>query len=85
MTVEHLSLPVISSLLPDLPVISSLSPFSSVSPSPLPGPSQQTETGCIQAKMCKTQGLLKDFPTVFKDCKLMKNTDISVKILFLKC
>ena len=29
----------------------------------------------IQASLCKIQGLLKDFPTVFKDWKLMKNTD----------
>ena len=31
------------------------------------------------------QGLLKDFPTVFKDLKLKKNTDLHVKILLLKC
>ena len=30
------------------------------------------------------QGLLQDFPTVFKDCKLMKNTNLHVKIIFLK-
>ena len=28
---------------------------------------------------------IKDFPTVFKDCKLKKNTDLHVKILLLKC
>ena len=31
------------------------------------------------------QGLLIDFSTVFKDWKLMKNTDLHVKILLLKC
>ena len=31
------------------------------------------------------QGLLKASPTVFKDSKLMKNTDLSVKILLQKC
>ena len=31
------------------------------------------------------QGLLKDFPTVFKDWKLMKNTDLHNKILLRKC
>ena len=32
------------------------------------------------------QGLLKDFPTVFEDIKkLMKNTDLHVKILLRKC
>ena len=31
------------------------------------------------------QGLLKDIPTVFKDLYLKKNTDLHVKILFLKC
>ena len=41
-------------------------------------------TGFIQARLCKIQGLLKDFPTVFKDWKLKKNTDLHVKILFWK-
>ena len=31
------------------------------------------------------QGLLKYFPTVFKDRKLTKNTDLHVKILFQNC
>ena len=31
------------------------------------------------------QGLLKDFPTVFKDLKLKKNTDLHRKFLLLKC
>ena len=31
------------------------------------------------------QELLKASPTVFKDLKLMKNTDPSVKILLQKC
>ena len=31
------------------------------------------------------QGLLKASPTAFKDLKLMKNTDLSVKILLHKC
>ena len=35
--------------------------------------------------MSKIQGLLKDFPTVFKDLKLMKNADLHVKVKFLKC
>ena len=38
---------------------------------------------CVQSRTF--QGLLKDFPTVFKDWKLMKNTDLHIKILFLKC
>ena len=33
----------------------------------------------------KIQGLLKASPTVFKDLKLMKSTDLSVKILLQKC
>ena len=39
----------------------------------------------IQARLCKIQGLLKDFSTVFKDWKLKKNTDLHIKILLLKC
>ena len=35
--------------------------------------------------MSKIQGLLKAYPTVFKDLKLMKNTDVRVKILLPKC
>ena len=31
------------------------------------------------------QGLLKYFPTDFHGIKSMKNTDLSVKILFQKC
>ena len=31
------------------------------------------------------QRLLKDIPPVFKDWKLMKNTDLHVKILLRKC
>ena len=42
-------------------------------------------TGLIQASLSKIQGLLKNFPTVFKDVKLMKNTDLHVKMLLLKC
>ena len=42
-------------------------------------------TGFIQVRLCKIQGLLKDFPTVFKDWKLKKNADLRVKILLLKC
>ena len=34
--------------------------------------------GFIKANMSKIQGLLKASPTVFKDVKLMKNTDLSV-------
>ena len=41
--------------------------------------------GFIQASLSKIQGLLKDFPTVFKDLKLKKNTDLHVKILLWKC
>ena len=33
--------------------------------------------------MSKIQELLKASPTVFKDFKLMKNTDLSVKVLDL--
>ena len=39
-------------------------------------------TGFIQASLSKIQGLLKDFPAVFK---FMKNTDLSVKCLLQKC
>ena len=39
--------------------------------------------GFIQASLSKIQGLLKDFPTVFKDLKFMKNTDISNKSYFI--
>ena len=42
-------------------------------------------TRFIQARLCKIQGLLKDFPTVFKDWKLKKNTDLHIIILLLKC
>ena len=47
------------------------------------------QTGFIQAIWSKIQrtfqGFLKDFPTVFKDQNLMKNTDLHVKILLRKC
>ena len=43
--------------------------------------SQNEKVGFIHASMSKIQGLLKASPTVFKDLKLMKNTDRSVKIL----
>ena len=39
----------------------------------------------IQASMGKIQGLLKASPTVFKDLKIMKNTDLSVKIRLQNC
>ena len=42
-------------------------------------------TGFIQTSMSKFQGLLKASPTVFKDLKLMNNTDRSVKIILQKC
>ena len=42
-------------------------------------------TGFIQVSMSKIQGLLNASPTVFKDLKLMKHTDLSVKILLMKC
>ena len=45
----------------------------------------QVWTGFIQASMSKIQGLLEDPPTVFKDYKLMKNTDLNVEILLQKC
>ena len=35
--------------------------------------------------MSKIQGLLEDPPTVFKDYKLMKKTDLNVEILLQKC
>ena len=35
--------------------------------------------------MSKIQGILKTSLTVFKDFKLMENTDQSVKILLQKC
>ena len=41
--------------------------------------------GYIQTSLSKIQGPLKDFPTVFKDNKSMKNTDLSVKCLLQKC
>ena len=42
-------------------------------------------TGFLQARLCKIQGLLKYFPTVFNGLKTKKNTDLHVKILLLKC
>ena len=44
-----------------------------------------SHAGFIQASLSKIQGLLKAFPIVFKDLKLMKNTDLSVKIQLQKC
>ena len=41
-------------------------------------------SGYIQASMSNIQGLLKASPTIFKDLKLMKNTDLRVKILLQK-
>ena len=35
--------------------------------------------------MSKFQGILKATPAVFKDLKLINNTDLSVKILLQKC
>ena len=31
--------------------------------------------------MCKIKGLFKDFPTIFKVLKFMKNTDLNFKFL----
>ena len=42
-------------------------------------------TGKIVIYSRTFQGLLKDFPTVFKDLKLKKNTDLHIKILLRKC
>ena len=36
-------------------------------------------------RLSKIQGLLKNFPTVFKKLKFMKNTGLSVKIVLQKC
>ena len=36
----------------------------------------------IQASLCKIQGLLNDFPTVFKDWKLMKILIYTIKLYF---
>ena len=36
------------------------------------GPEIVNKSGFIQASSCKIQGLFKDFPTIFKDCKLIK-------------
>ena len=41
-------------------------------------------SGFIRASMSKIQGLLKASPTTFKDLKLMKNSDLRVKILLQK-
>ena len=46
---------------------------------------QCTSARFVQASMSKIQGLLKASPTVFKDLKLMINTDLSVKNLLQKC
>ena len=46
---------------------------------------QVSDTGFIQASLNKIQGLLKDIPTVFKDHKFMKITNLSVKCLLQKC
>ena len=45
----------------------------------------RVHTGKIVQNSRSFQGLLEDFPTVFKDWKLKKNTDLHVKILLLKC
>ena len=47
-----------------------------------------TFTEFIQASMSKIQGLFKDFSSLcnsFQGLKLMKNTDLSVRILLQKC
>ena len=44
-----------------------------------------TGTEFIQASLSTIHGLLKDSPTVFKEYRFMKNTDLSVKILLQKC
>ena len=45
----------------------------------------RVQTGKYEYNLRTFQGLLKASPTVFKDLKLMKNTDRSVKILLQKC
>ena len=45
----------------------------------------RVHTGKYELNSRTFQGLLKASPTVFKDLKLMKNTDISLKILLQKC
>ena len=44
-----------------------------------------TDKICKIQGLFKDQGLLKDFPTVFKDRKLTQNTDLNVKNFLLKC
>ena len=42
----------------------------------------------IQASLCKIQGFFKDFSRLsysFQGLKVMKNPDLHVKIIFLKC
>ena len=48
----------------------------------VPSGLQMVNTGFIQARLCKIQGLLKDFPTVFKDWKLKKLTDLQFIFYF---
>ena len=55
-----------------------------MNPVDVPQPLSNDISGFIQASLSKIQGLLKDFPTVFKD-KFIKNTDLSVKCLLQKC
>ena len=46
------------------------------------------EARFIQASLCKYKDFTRtsqDYPTVFKDYKFMKNPDLHIKILFLKC
>ena len=45
----------------------------------------RVHTGKYKYNSRTFQGLLKASPTVFKGIKLMKNTDLSVKILLQKC
>ena len=45
-------------------------------------------SGFIQASLSKIKDFTrttKDYPSVFKDLKFMKNPHLSVKILFQKC
>ena len=46
-------------------------------------PDQSCILSCLNSS--PFQGLLKASPTVFKGLKLMKNTDLSVKIILQKC
>ena len=46
---------------------------------------QRGRTGEYEYNSRTFQGLQKASPIVFKDLKLIKNTDLSVKILLQKC